>query len=344
MKRYRIWAVLLVVILMGAVVAGCGGSQPSAGEETAKEEGKEPAEGEPKSQYPERPIEFVVPFGAGGGSDILARSIAKVIQDHNLIDQPLMVVNKPGGSGSVGYSYLAEKKGDPYYIGTVSSSFYTAPLLGKSPVSYRDFTPVAGLAMDTYGLFVRSDSRFDSLQEILDEVKANPKSISVGGTSGTSDDAVLTFLLEEKAGVDFTYVPFESGGEVMTALLGGHVDISWANPGEALSQIEAGKARVLAVASKERLPSLPDVPTLIEEGVDVSLAQFRGVVMPKDVPEDAVKYMEEALRKMSETEDWKTGYIEKNMITARFLNSEEFGKAIVELSNMYEQVFAELSK
>ncbi len=300
------------------------------------------AVGAAKPAYPDRPIELIVPFGAGGGSDIMARSLVKVITDNKFVSEPIIVTNKPGGSGSIGYAFVAEKKGDPYYIATVSSSFYTAPLISQSPVSYKDFTPIAGFAMDTLVLLVNNNSKYRNLKDLLDFARANPKTIAVGGTSGTSDDAVITHMVQSKAGVKFKYVPFTSGGDVMTALLGGHVDIAWANPGEALTQMEAGKARPLAVATKERISSLKDVPTLKEQGLDVVLAQFRGVVAPRDLPEEAVKYLEEVFRKVSKSPDWQEGYIKKNMVTSKFMDADEFGKAIVEVTEMYRAVFTEL--
>ncbi|KJS23656.1 MAG: hypothetical protein VR72_00685 [Clostridiaceae bacterium BRH_c20a] len=335
MKIKKILALVLAIMLVTSFVVGCSS--------TPKEEPKKDAPQEaPKSTYPERAIEMVVPFGAGGGSDIMARSMVKVVNDNKWVSQPINVVNKPGGSGSIGYAYTAEKKGNPYYLASVSSSFYTAPLLGNSPVSYKDFTPVAGLAMDTLALFVKEDSEITSVKQIIEKSKATPKSISVGGTSGTSDDAVMYRVLQDKAGIEMKYVPFESGGEVMTALLGGHVDVVWANPGEALSQVEAGKARAIAVASKERIPGFDNVPTLIEEGVQASLAQFRGVVLPKDAPPEAVKYWEDVFKKLHESSAWQNDYIKANSITPRFLGSEEFGKAIVELSDMYAEIFKQI--
>jgi len=336
MKIKKIMALMLAIMLVTSLVVGCS-STPK--EEPKKEEGKQE---EAKVTYPERPIELTVPFSAGGGSDIFARSIVKIITDNKWVSQPINVVNKPGGSGSIGYAYVAEKKGNPYYIATVSSSFYTAPLLGNSPVSYKDFTPVAGLAMDTLGLFVREDSDIKSIKDVIERSKANPKSIAIGGTSGTSDDAVMYRVLQDKAGIELKYVPFESGGQAMTALLGGHVDLVWANPGEALTQVEAGKARAIVVASEERIPGFEDVPTFIEEGIDAKLAQFRGVIMPKDAPPEAVKYLEDVLKKLHESKEWQEDYIKKNSITPRFLGSEEFGKAIVELSDMYAEIFKQI--
>lgn len=309
---------IIVVAMMGAFVAGCGGDKKAA-------------------SYPTKSIEMVVPFAAGGGSDIMARSLVKVVMDKKLSSQPILISNKPGGSGSIGYAYTADKKGDPYVIATVSSSFYTAPLLGQSPVSYKDFTPICGFAMDTLLLVVREDSKYQNVKEIIADAKANPKSISVGGTSGTSDDAVMFFAFQERTGTEMKYVPFNSGGEVMTAILGGHVDMAWVNPGEALGQLEAKKARAIAVASKERLKEMQQVPTLTEQGVNLVLAQFRGIVGPKDISPEAVQYLGEVFKKASEQPDWTDGYLKKNSVEGRFMSAKEFGDSMAETTKMYEE-------
>lgn len=287
--------------------------------------------------YPERSIELVVPFAAGGGSDIFARTFAKVVADQKLIGQPLVINNKAGGSGAIGYAYVAAKKGDPYTIATVSSSFYTMPILGKSPVSYKDFTPVCGLAMDTLLLVVKTDSKFKGVQDIIAAAKANPKTLTVGGTGGVSDDAVMFRAIHARTGAEMKYVPFNSGAEATLAVLGGHIDMEWANPGEVLGQLEAKSLRPVAVSADQRLKELPDVPTLIEQGVNLSIAQFRGIVMPKGVPEAAVKSLEGLCAKVSARPEWDDGYLKKNMVESRYLPAAEFAKAIVQTSATYEE-------
>jgi putative tricarboxylic transport membrane protein len=273
----------------------------------------------------------------------MARAIAGVMQKESILPQPLVVENKPGGSGSIGWSYVAGKIGDSYIISTVSSSFWTTPLAGNSPVSYKDFTPVAALAMDPFLLMVKEDSPYKTLEDLIEAAKEKPEGLAVAGTSGLSDDRVCTGLLEKQAGVKFNFVPFEGGGDAMTALLGGHVQLCWASPGEALNQLEAKKARPLAVTTEERLEKLPDVPTFKELGYDqVVFYQFRGIVAPKNIPEDALKVLEEAFRKLSESTTWQKEYIEPNMVTARYLPAKEFGEAIVKQNELYAEIFKDL--
>lgn len=294
-----------------------------------------------KTAYPEKPIELVVPFSPGGGSDVMARTIAKIMEQEKILPQPLLVVNKPGGGGAIGWTYAAEKKGDPYVIATVSSSFWTTPLTEKTPVNYKSFTPIAGIGLDDFLLLVKADSAITDVKQMVASAKAKPKSLKMGGTS-TSDDRVVTSLLEKKAGIQFNYVPFKGGGDVMTALLGGHVDLAWANPGEALAQIEAKKIRPIASASRARLSKFPGVPTLKEAGFEVVFQQRRGIVAPLGIPEEAVKVLEAAFRKLSETTAWKKDYLEKNLITPEFMGSKDFGQALEERNETYKTVYKDL--
>jgi len=324
--RQRVTALFLLLVLI-LVLVGLAGCQRAA--ETKK------------TAYPEKPIEFVVPFSPGGGSDVMARTIAKIMEQEKILPQPLVVVNKPGGGGAIGWTYVAEKKGDPYVIATVSSSFWTTPLTENTPVNYRSFTPIAGIGLDDFLLLVKADSPIKDVKQVVEMAKAKPKSLKMGGTS-TSDDRVVTSLLEKKAGIQFNYIPFKGGGDVMTALLGGHVDLAWANPGEALSQIEAKKIRPIASASQNRLSKFPDVPTLKEMGFDVVFQQRRGIVAPLGIPEEAVKVLEAAFKKLTETTTWKKDYLEKNLITPDFMGSKDFAKALEDRNETYKSVYKDL--
>jgi putative tricarboxylic transport membrane protein len=295
------------------------------------------------SQYPTKPITLLVPMSAGGGSDVMARAIANVMQKEQILPQPLVVENRPGGSGAIGYTYVAKRMGDPYIIATVSSSFWTTPLAGNSPASYKDFTAISALAMDPFLLMVKWDAPYKTLDDMLEEAKGKPEGLMISGASGFSDDRMCTSLLEKDAGVKFSYVPFEGGGDAMVALLGGHVQLCWANPGEALNQLEARKARALAVSSDKRLALLSEVPTFEELGYEsVVFFQFRGIVAPKDIPEDALSVLEAAFKKLSESPTWQKEYIEPNMVTARYLPAKEFSDAIVKQNELYSSIFKEV--
>ncbi len=292
--------------------------------------------------FPSRPIEFVVPFGAGGGSDILARAISKVIADENLLPVPLVVTNRPGGSGAVGWSYVLSKKGDPYFLTTVSGSFWTTPLLGLAPFKPADFTPVAGIALDTFFFVVRAESAYRTLRDVVEVARRSPELITVGGSAAASDDRVSTALLERAARVKFNYIVFGGSGPALTNLLGGHISTTWLNPGEGLEQIRAGKIRPLAVTSTERLKAFPDIPTFRELGYDVVWEQYRGVAMPPGVPADAVKVMADAFMKMCRSQRWQKEYIERNLLVSICQGPEAWGKTIATVNERYVRIFREL--
>jgi putative tricarboxylic transport membrane protein len=237
--------------------------------------------GQAEAAFPEKPIEVTVPFAAGGGSDIMARTIAAIMEQEKILPQPLVVVNRAGASGVLGYMHVGQKTGDPYSLTTATSSFVIQPLLGKMKLSYRDYTLIGGLALDEFVLVVPAASPYKKFAELVDAARRSPKEVKIGGTSAPSIDSIITHLVEKATGVQLNFIAFKSGGEVMTNLLGNHIDLASANPGEALTQIQAKKARVLAVASEKRLSTLPDVPTLRELGVDVVVNQWRRREFPK---------------------------------------------------------------
>ncbi len=274
--------------------------------------------------YPEKPIEFTVPFAAGGGSDIMARTIAAIIEREKILPQPLVVVNRAGASGVLGYTHVGQKTGDPYALTTATNSFIIQPLLGKMKLSYRDYTLVAGLALDEFVLAVPVASPYRTVRDLIEAARRAPKGVKVGGSSAPSIDSIITHLLEKATGVQFNFIAFKSGGEVMTNLLGAHIDVASANPGEALTQIQAGKARVLAAASDKRLKILPDVPTLRESGINVMVTQWRGVAAPKGLPKDAEAVLVSAFKRLSDSKTWQEKYLAENNLTPFYLAPEQF--------------------
>jgi putative tricarboxylic transport membrane protein len=276
-------------------------------------------------KYPEKPVTLIVHAGAGGGSDIFARTLSAAFEKEKLLPQPVVVENKPGGSGAIAFAYVAGKKKDPYYLLTAVTSFLTTPLMGMTPVGLKDFTPIANFAFDEYMLMVSPKSKYKSVKDIIADAKANPKKITVGGTQLGSSDSVCAYLIEKTAGVQFNFIVFNGGGEVNAALLGGHIDIAVSNPGEALELSKAGKVKLLGVFSDKRLVGAPDVPTLKEEGVNATYVQNRGLVAPADIPADARKTLEEAFAKYMKTDIFKK-YVQDNMLSAAWMDGETFGK------------------
>ncbi|OGB95457.1 MAG: hypothetical protein A3G35_04460 [candidate division NC10 bacterium RIFCSPLOWO2_12_FULL_66_18] len=312
------WRLSIAILIAVGMTVGMGGVSGAA-------------------KFPEKPITLVVHASAGGGSDIFARTLAAAFEKEKILPQPIVVENKPGGSGAIAFAYVAGKKKDPYFLLTAVTSFLTTPILRKSQVIYKDFTPIANFAFDEYMVIVRAESKYKSMKDIVNDAKANPKKITVGGTQLGSSDSICAYLIEKAAGVQLNYIVFNSGGEVNAALMGGHIDIAVANPGEALELAKANKVRTLGVFSEKRLAGAPEVPTLKEQGLNAVYVQNRGLVAPVEISEDARKVLEEALLKYTKTDVYKK-YIKENMLSEAWMDGPTFGKWLDGEHARYQEV------
>jgi putative tricarboxylic transport membrane protein len=290
---------------------------------------------------PDKPIEFVVQAAAGGGSDIMARSLAKVLAEEKIVTVPINVVNKPGGSGAVAYSYLRTKKGDPHIIATATGGYLTTPIQGQSPVSYKDFSNLAILCVEDYVAVVRTEAPYKTLKEVIEAAKKKPNGIRFGGSSVGSSDSIIEFRMEKAAGVQLNYIVFQSGGEVNAALLGGSVDLASPNPSEAAQLIQAKRLRPLAMFSPERLKNWPDVPTAREQGIDVTLEQFRGVVAPSGLTKEQALFWQNAIVKMFQSTEFKN-YLENNGLRPLLKVGDDAEKYIAQENEFYTKVLTEL--
>ncbi len=289
------------------------------------------------TNFPTKPITLVVHAGAGGGSDIFSRTLSAAFDKEKILPQPIVVENKPGGSGAIAFAYVAGKRQDPYFLLTAVTSFLTTPILRKSQVTYKDFTPIANFAFDEYMVIVRAESKYKAIKDIVEDAKANPKKITVGGTQLGSSDSICAYLIEKAAGVKLNYIVFNSGGEVNAALMGGHIDIAVANPGEALELAKAKKVRTLGVFAEKRLTGAPDVPTLKEQGLDAIYVQNRGLVAPAGLPEDARSLLEEGLLKYTKSDIYKK-YVRENMLSDAWMDGPAFGKWLDKEHARYQEV------
>jgi putative tricarboxylic transport membrane protein len=283
------------------------------------------------SAFPQKPITLVVASNPGSGSDITARLAAQTIEKYKLLPQPINVENKPGGSMCVATAYVTGKKRDPYFLMASTVTQVLNPLRGQCPIAPADMTPIANLSFDDALLVVNVNSKFKTINELINHAKANPETVMVGGHMFGSITSIETYLLEKVTGVRLKYVSFGSG-DPLTALLGGHVDFASAQPVEALELIRAKKVRPLGVLTEKRLQHLPDVPTLKEQGIDVvGVGLNRGVIAPKDIPEDARKILEGAFLKFSQTDEYKK-FHKDNALTEAFMDGPTFAKWMDEKS------------
>ena len=301
-----------------------------------------PARAGAQGKYPSRPIEVVVPFAPGGGTDNLMRTIVGIIDENKWSPVPINVNNRAGGSGAIGYTYLLNKKGDPHVIAGAAPTIVSAKVEGRLPGNHRDMTVLMIVAIDELMLSVRSESKYQTIEDFVKDAKARPGQLTIAGTGTNSEDHIFTYLFEQAAGIKVKYVPFNSGGECTTALMGGHVDAGVMNPNEIVAQVEAKKARNLAIAAKKRLEDAPDLPTFAEKKMEFYWEQMRGVVGTGGMPPEAVKWWVDTLKKVTDTKKWKEGYIRRNLLTSVQWTGEEANKYLDGLNSKYVKALGDL--
>jgi len=292
---------------------------------------------------PDKPIQFIVPYAPGGGSDVLGRSIANIISTDKLCAVPLIVINQAGGSGTIGTTNVAQAKGTTNMLLTFVSGQVAGPLVaGKGAATYHDLTLIAGLAIDEQLIVVKIDSPFKTIEDVVAAAKKSPGTLTIGGTATGQEDHMCNRLFERAADIKLRYVPFNSGGECITALLGKNVDMIWANPSEFVPQWDAKMVRPLALAKETRIPEFPDCPTFKEKGYNVTFKMFRGIAAPPGIPAEVAAYYENLMKRMNETAGWKDKYLKQYMLSPMWIGSQDFAKFVAENEKLYSGILKEL--
>jgi tripartite-type tricarboxylate transporter receptor subunit TctC len=250
------------------------------------------------SGYPSRPIELIVPAGAGGGTDVLARAFAEAAKKH--LAQPITVNNRPGASGMIGHGEMINAKPDGYKLAVVFAEIVIVPHLGLSKLSYEDFVPIAQLNADPAAITVRADAPWKTLEEFLAASKAKPGEVKMGNSGNGSIWHLAHAALEDKVGIKYNPIPFGGAAPAVLALMGGHVDAVAVSPGEVATHVQSGKLRTLAVMADRRLKGFDTVPTLKERGIDLSIGTWRGLATPKGTPAEVLAVLTEATRKSAD--------------------------------------------
>ncbi|MEW6697889.1 MAG: Bug family tripartite tricarboxylate transporter substrate binding protein [Bacillota bacterium] len=317
------------LLSLSLLVTGCGGS--GGGEEK-----KEAA-----SKYPERPVEVIVGWGAGGGTDVFARSIAKPAAE--IIGQSMPVKNMAGASGSIAGDYITQQPADGYTIWAMGSNYAVNVALGRTPHKLDAYIPIARIQHDTAMLQVTKDSKFKTIDDLVTYAKANPGKVKVGGTGAASFDEVVVALWEEAAGIDVNYVPYEKGGAMQSALMGGHVDVMFEELGPTMGLVQEGSLKPILAFTDAKIASMPDLPVSVDKGWNVTLGNWRGVLVKKGTPDDAVKKLQETFAKAYEDPSYKE--IEKqNALDLRpgYQTGEDFGKHISSEIEIYREALVKL--
>ncbi len=275
-------------------------------------------------QYPSRSITLIVPWAAGGGTDLVARALASVLKKE--LGQPVQVVNRVGGGGVVGHLAIAQARPDGYTIGMATVEITMMHWMGVTPLTYEQYTPIALVNYDAAAITVRKDAPWQTVQEFIEDVRKNPGKYKASGTArgGIWDLARAGFLktlgLPESA---VPWVPSQGAAPALQELLAGGVDVVFSSLSEASNLLKAGQVRTLAVMANERNPEFPDVPTLKESGVDWTMGAWRGIVGPKGMPEEAVNRLEDAIAKAVKDPDF-ISLLKPGGFGIRYLPKAEF--------------------
>jgi len=274
--------------------------------------------------YPSKNINMIVPFSAGGGTDAVARKLGSLMEKE--LGTSVVIVNRTGGAGAVGMTFGATQKKDGYTITMITREIVSLPLMNLSPISYKDFELVSLVNMDPAVVLVEKDSKYQTLDELLADAKANPEKIKFASTAKPNFYALA---IENEAGVKFNHIPYNGAGEVIPALLGKHADFSLMGPGEAIGQLKAGQLRALGIMADTRIESLPDVATLKELGHDVVSGTWRGIAVPKGTSPEIVAALDAAIKKSVESDDFKD-FMNNSTFGIKYLNGKDFETFIID--------------
>jgi len=284
----------------------------------------------PAQTYPSKAVEFIVHVNPGGGTDVFARLVTEIMTRDKLVTQPLVVQSRTGGAGVVAFTYAKSKRGDPHTVLTIATgSFLTAASRPDLDLGLEHFTPLAFFARDPQGIIVNADSKYRTFKDLIDDAKGQPGEIVCAVTSATGTGRQTLWRLEKETGSRFKFVTFKAGSEAILSVLGGHVPFTTENVSEAWAHIEAKKMRVLAVTTGQRMPALPDVPTLTELGYKVQIGTGRGFVMPAGVPKEAAAAKEALLEKVHKSARWQE-YAVNDLYENLWMGSAEFSRYLIE--------------
>ncbi|ALG72517.1 ABC transporter substrate-binding protein [Azospirillum thiophilum] len=291
------------------------------------------------ADYPTKPIELIVPYAAGGGTDLVARAFADSAKKQ--LPQSIGVVNKTGGGGAVGLTEIMAARADGYKVGMGTVEITLLPHMGVARFSVDDFTPVARLNAEPSAITVKADAPWKTVEEFLANAKANPGKVRIGNSGTGAIWHLAAEALEEKTGTTFNHIPFDGANPAVTSLLGGHIEAVSVSPAEVSSQLAAGQLRMLAVMADQRQKNFPDVPTLKEKGIDLSVATWRGIVVPKKTPAAVVDTLRTASKAAAEDQAFRDQLAKMNLTWA-YADGPEFGQAMQKDNAFFKDLMTKL--
>ena len=295
---------------------------------------------------PTRPVEIIVPAGPGGGADQMARVIQGIVTKHNLMKQPIVVINKAGGAGGEGFLDVKNSRANPHKLIITLSNLFTTPLATGIPFSYKDLTPVAMLALDEFILWTNAEKGYKTAKDFIEAAKKANGTFKMGGTGSKQEDQIITVAVEKITGAKFIYIPQRGGGAVAVQLVGNHVDATVNNPIEAVAHWRAGKLKPLCVFDSKKLDyhdkiagdlAWDSIPTCKSAGLDVEYLMLRGFFMAPGVTQEQVNFYIDLFKKVRETPEWKD-LMKNGAFNQTFMTGAEYLKWVETEEKRHQQL------
>ena len=326
MKKFKVIWIVLIALFALFLVSSC---KKSAGK-----------------NYPKENLDFIAPSGAGGGWDLTIRTVSKVLKDTKLVPVPMPVRNNPGAGGATNLAYLQENKGSDKIICVYSPPLILINLNGTTKLSYKNVTPLARLIADYAVFVVSAKSPYKTMNDVMDAFKKDIKSVKVGGTSSVGSMDHIQFLIMAKAaGVknfkEIDYVSFDDSGAAQ--VMGGHIDLFSTGLSEAYSLIESGDLVALGQSADHRVGEgiIHDIPTCVEQGIDATFVNWRGLFGCPEMPDYAVSYWRETLKKMINTSEWSNAR-KTNGWDDAYLDAPDFANFLDSVNDDYKEILSEI--
>jgi len=292
-----------------------------------------------QAEYPERPINMIVAYSAGGGTDIAARTLAPFIEKHLGADASIVVLNRPGAGGEIGFTELAQAEADGYTIGFINTpNILTIPIQRAARYSLDSFTPIANVVDDPGAFSVLPSSEIKTFDDLIAYAKANPNKVTYGSTGLGSDDHLAALEFERITGVQLKHVPFPGNADVRTAVLGGHIMMASMNISETIGDVHEGALHALGQMATERWDGAPDIPTFKEQGYDVVMGSMRGIGAPKGIPEEVAKRLEAAVKAAVEDPEFQAKATQQHLALS-FRDSADYLAELTSLSATFQALW-----
>ena len=290
---------------------------------------------------PEGNINFIIPVAPAGGTDLTFRALTEASRKH--LERTVVVLNLPGAGGAVGLAQAAIKPATGLNINSYTSEIFTLPVFQPLTFSGKDFRPIILVNEDPACLVVPADSKLNTLEAFIAEAKARPGRISVGNSGFGNIWHLSSAAFAKKAGIDLLQIPYNGAALTVQAVLGGHIEAFVASPPEVATQVEAGKMKILAVMGDNRSASFPDVPTLKEKGIDLSIGTWRAIGTPAGTPDAAVKILHDAFAKGMQEKSF-TDFMNSRGLTIRYMGTKELTEFAARERPLYEALATEVKK